>query len=169
VGVAAGLAVTVAGYAAGPWMREGVLVVSTTPPGAQVTLDGRPVPGTTPLVVEGVRLSGAHRIEAMAPAHRAAVLEIDGEPGRLARSVHLALPSALGSFTVESDPPGAELRVDGKVLGRTPFTVSGVRVDERHRIDLSLPGHDVDQFVVLPEKDGNRFVRKLVPRPRGPG
>jgi hypothetical protein len=42
-------------------------------------------------------------------------------------------------------------------------------VDERHRIDLSLPGHDVDQFVVLPEKDGDRFVRKLVPRPRGPG
>jgi hypothetical protein len=42
-------------------------------------------------------------------------------------------------------------------------------VDERHRIDLTLPGHDVDQFVVLPEKDGNRFVRKLVPHARGPG
>jgi hypothetical protein len=120
-------------------------------------------------VIEGIRLSGSHRIEAVAPAHRAVVVEVGAEPGRLARTVHLALPSALGAFTVESDPPGAELRVDGKLLGRTPFTVTDVTVDERHRIDLALPGHDVDQFVVLPEKDGNRFVRKLVPRPRGPG
>jgi hypothetical protein len=36
-------------------------------------------------------------------------------------------------------------------------------MDQRHRIDLSLPGYDVDQFVVLPEKDGNRFVRRLSP------
>jgi hypothetical protein len=36
-------------------------------------------------------------------------------------------------------------------------------------VDLTLPGHEVDQFVVFPEKDGNRFVRQLVPRPRGKG
>ena len=169
LGVLSGIGVAVAGFAAAPWMRDGVLVVSTTPPGAQVTLDGRPVPGTTPLVVEGVRLSDTHRVEATVPGHRAAGMEVGGEPGRLTRTVHLTLPSALGSFTVESDPPGAEVRVDGKVLGRTPFTIGDVRVDERHRIDLSLPGHEIDQFMVLPEKDGNRFVRKLVPRPRGPG
>ncbi len=169
VGLLSGLAVAAAGFAAAPWIREGALVVSTDPPGARVTLDGNPVPGTTPLVIEGIRLSVSHRIEAVAPARRAAVVEVGAEPGRLARTVHLALPSALGAFTVESDPPGAELRVDGKLLGRTPFTVTDVTVDERHRIDLALPGHDVDQFVVLPEKDGTRFVRKLVPRPRGPG
>ncbi len=169
LGVVAGLAVAVAGFVLAPWMRDGVLVVSTTPPGAQVTLDGRPVPGTTPLVVEGIRLSGTHRVEASAPGHRTASLEVGGEPGRLARSVHLALSSALGSFVVESVPPGAEVRVDGKVVGRTPLTVTGVRVDERHRVDLTLPGHDVDQFVVLPEKDGDRFVRRLSPLPRGPG
>ncbi len=169
VGLLSGLAVAAAGFAAAPWIREGALVVSTDPPGARVTLDGNRVPGTTPLVIEGIRLSVTHRVEAVAPAHRAAVVEVGAEPGRLARTVHLVLPSALGAFTVESDPPGAELRVDGKLLGRTPFTVTDVTVDERHRIDLALPGHDVDQFVVLPEKDGSRFGRKLVPRPRGPG
>ena len=70
---------------------------------------------------------------------------------------------------MESVPTGAEVRLNGKLLGRTPIRVGDVRVDERHRIDLTLPGHDVDQFVVLPEKDGNRFVRTLAPRPRGPG
>jgi hypothetical protein len=83
--------------------------------------------------------------------------------------VHLELSSALGSFTVESVPSGAEVRVNGKLVGRTPFRVTDVRVDERHRIDLTLPGHDKDEFMVLPEKDGNRFVRTLAPRPRGPG
>jgi hypothetical protein len=83
--------------------------------------------------------------------------------------VHIALASALGSLTVESEPSGAEVRVDGTLVGRTPVTLGDVRVDERHRVDLSLPGHVEDQFMVLPEKDGPRVVRKLTPRPRSRG
>ncbi len=167
LGIAAGIAVAGAILAAAPWLRDGVLVVTTTPPGAQVTLDGRPVPGTTPLVVEGVRLGAAHRVEATSPSQRSAAAEVAVQPGRLVGSVHLTLPSALGAISVESIPPGAEVRLDGVLVGRAPVTVGDVRVDARHRIDLSLPGHDIDQFVVLPEKDGDRFVRTLVPRPRG--
>jgi acyl CoA:acetate/3-ketoacid CoA transferase beta subunit len=94
---------------------------------------------------------------------------VEPELGRLVRRVHVVLPSAVGVLTVESVPPGAEVRVDGNLAGKTPVTLSGVRVDEPHRVDLTLPGHEVDQFVVFPEKDGNRFVRQLVPRPRGKG
>jgi hypothetical protein len=107
-----------------------------------------------------------HRVEAVLPGHRAAAIEVAGEPGRLTRVVHVALSSAMGSFTVESVPSGAELRMNGRLLGHTPFRVIDVRVDERHRIDLTLPGFDIDEFVVMPEKDGNRFVRTLVPRSR---
>jgi hypothetical protein len=39
--------------------------------------------------------------------------------------------------------------------------IPGIRLDQRHRVDLSLPGHEIDQFVVLPEKDGVRFNRRL--------
>jgi len=106
-------------------------------------------------------------VEASAPGHKSASSEVRGEAGRLSRTVHLTLPSAVGSFTVESEPPGAALSLDGVPLGRTPFVVTGVRMDERHRIDLTLPGHELDQFVMIPEKDGNRFVRKLVPLPGG--
>ena len=169
LGLLTGLAVAAAGFAAAPWFLDGVLVVTSSPPGAQITLDGRPVPGTTPLVVEGVRLSRPHEVQAVAPGRRPATAEVRGEAGRLTRSVHLALVSALGSLTVESDPSGAEARVDGKLVGRTPVTLGDVRVDERHRVDLSLPGHVEDQFMVLPEKDGTRVVRKLTPRPRSRG
>jgi len=169
MGVLAGLLVAGTGIAAAPWLVDGALVVSTTPPGAQVTVDGKAVPGATPLVVERIRLSEPHEIQAVAPGHRAASIAVGPEPGRLTRSVHLALPSALGSLTVESEPPGAEVKVDGQPAGRTPLTLTDIRVDERHRVDLSLPGHDVDQFVVLPEKDGLRVHRKLTPRPRPRG
>jgi hypothetical protein len=40
-------------------------------------------------------------------------------------------------------------------------------MDERHRIDLSLSEYEADQFVILPERDGDRVVRRLaraVPR-----
>ncbi|MEY2668456.1 MAG: hypothetical protein RJA59_1094 [Pseudomonadota bacterium] len=163
LGVLAGLGVTVAGFAAAPWMRDGVLVVSTSPPGAQVTVDGRPVPGTSPVVVEGIKLSGSHHVEATLPGHRPASVEVGAEPGRLVRAVQLTLASTAGSIQVESTPPGAEVRLDGKPLGRTPLSIPGIAMDQRHRIDLSLPGYDVDQFVVLPEKDGIRFVRRLSP------
>jgi eukaryotic-like serine/threonine-protein kinase len=163
LGVLAGLGVTVAGFAAAPWMRDGVLVVSTSPPGAQVTVDGRPVPGTSPVVVEGIKLSGSHHVEATLPGHRPASIEVGAEPGRLVRAVQLTLASTAGAIQVESTPTGAEVRLDGKLLGKTPLSIPGIAMDERHRIDLSLPGYDVDQFVVLPEKDGNRFVRRLSP------
>ena len=167
LGIVSGLLVAAAGFFAAPWLRDGVLVVTTTPPGAQVSVDGKAVPGATPVVVEGIRLSERHRVEASAPGHKSASSEVRGEAGRLSRTVHLTLPSAVGSFTVESEPPGAALSLDGVPLGRTPFLVTGVRMDERHRIDLTLPGHELDQFVMIPEKDGNRFVRKLVPLPGG--
>ncbi len=57
-------------------------------------------------------------------------------------------------------------RIDGKPAGTTPVTLRDLRLDSRHRVDLALPGYEIDQFVVLPEKDGQRYVRRLV---RGDG
>jgi hypothetical protein len=77
--------------------------------------------------------------------------------------VHARLELALIALRIESVPPGAEVRVGGRGAGTTPVTISGLRADERHRIDLVLAGHELDQFVVLPEQDGTRFRRTLAP------
>jgi hypothetical protein len=82
-------------------------------------------------------------------------------PGELVARVHLKVESTLGTLTVESVPPGAEVALDDKPAGRTPAVIPGIRLDQRHRVDLTLPGHEIDQFVVLPEKDGVRFTRRL--------
>ena len=112
--------------------------------------------------VEACRqLSRAHEVVLGGPGVRTVTLPVEPLPGTLVRRVHASLETALGSLSVESQPAGAAVEVDGRKVGRTPVTVLGVRLDERHRIDLSLPGHDEDQFVVLPERDGTRFSRRL--------
>jgi eukaryotic-like serine/threonine-protein kinase len=166
---AAALALVLAGmagagtWAAELWLRPGVLVVTSDPPGAQVTVDGRAVPTTTPAVVEGVDLSRPVAVAVSARDRKSVTIPVQPEIGKLVRRVHAQLPAALGSIVVESDPPGAEVQLDELPAGVTPLTIQNVRLDERHRLDLTLPGHELDQFVFLPEKDGQRFIRTLAP------
>jgi len=165
-GLVAGVAAAAALLASVTYLRPGTLLVTSRPGGAAVTLDGRPA-GTTPLVVENVPLSRPHQLQVVAPGRKPAEVQLKPELGKLLRRVDLDLPSALGELTVESEPSGAEVWLDGQAVGSTPITLSEVRLDERHRFDLSLPGHEMDQFVVLPEKDGTRFHRKLAARVAG--
>ena len=152
------------------WYRPGLLVVTSDPPGAEVTLDGTRV-GSTPAVVEGVWLSKPHELVLRTPRSKPSTVSLEPASGKAYRRVHAILENAMGALRVESEPPGAEVRLDDRPVGTTPLTVQGVKVDERHRIDLSLPGYEVDQFVVLPEKDGSRVVRRLAratPKPAQP-
>jgi hypothetical protein len=142
------------------WYRPGLLVVTSDPAGARVTLDGKAA-GVTPLVVEEVWLSRPHEVTLEAPGSKPSTLTVEPRAGRAYRRIHAALENAMGSMRVESEPAGADVRFDDHHVGTTPVTVPGVKLDERHRIDLTLAGYEVDQFVVLPEKDGNRVVRRL--------
>ncbi len=152
----------VAGYHFGaPWLRPGVVVVTSEPAGLEVTLDGQKTGQLTPAVLEGILLSRRHTVAVAGAGVRAASAQTALRPGELVARVHLKVESTIGVITVESLPPGAEIVLDDRPAGRTPATLSGVRLDQRHRVDLVLPGHDIDQFVVLPEKDGVRFTRRL--------
>jgi len=144
-----------------PWLRPGVVVVTSEPPGLEVSLDGQKTGQLTPAVVEDVLLSEPHTVTVGGARVREATAAVSQQPGKLVARVHLRLESRLGVITVESVPPGAAVVLDGKPAGQTPATLEEVRFDERHRIDLVLAGHEMDQFVVLPEKDGRRFVRRL--------
>ena len=161
----AGLLVAGAAFAglryADPWLRTGVLVVTSAPSGADVTLDGVATGLTTPAVIEDVRLTLPHEVALGGEGLRRVTLSTQPTPGRLVARVHAELASSLGALRVESDPPGADVRLDERTAGRTPVTIPDVRLDERHRIDLTLAGHEIDQFVVLPERDGVQYARKL--------
>jgi serine/threonine protein kinase len=142
------------------WYRPGLLLVTSEPPGAEAVLDGRQI-GSTPAVVEGVLLWKPHELVVRSPGAKEYTLALEPQAGIAYRRVHAELVNALGALRVESVPAGASVRLDGRSVGTTPITVQRVKVDERHRIDLSLPGYEDDQFVVLPEKDGNSVTRRL--------
>jgi hypothetical protein len=142
------------------WYRPGLLVVTSEPAGAQVTLDGNES-GVTPAVLEGVWLSRPHELTLVATGTKPSTLTIEPQPGKPYRRVHVKLENAMGALRIETEPPGAQVRIDDRQVGTTPVTVAGVRMDERHRIDLTLAGYEEDQVVVLPEKDGTRVMRRL--------
>ena len=176
--VLVGLVVAGAGAAGfhfgAPWIRPGVVLVTSDPPGLEVSFDGAKTALRTPAAIEGVLLSRPHQVTLGGPDVKDTTVPVPVAPGKLVSRVHVTIPSSLGSITVESVPSGAEVVVDDKPAGHTPVTLGDLRLDKRHRIDLVLAGHEIDQFVVLPEKDGARYVRKLsraepkAKRPEGP-
>jgi hypothetical protein len=115
----------------------------------------------TPAVLEEVSLSEPHQVKLAGPRVKEVTIPVEAQRGRLIARVHARLQSVMGQITIESIPAGAEIVLDDRPAGRTPATLGGVKLDARHRVDLVLPGYEIDQFVVLPEKDGVRFTRRL--------
>ena len=161
VGLLLGGAGAAGSHYGAPWLRPGVVLVTSEPQGLDVTLDGQRSGQVTPAVLENVLLSQPHVVAVSGAQAREVTAPVPHQPGLLVARVHLKVQSSLGALTIESVPPGAELVLDDRPAGRTPVTLGDVRLDQRHRIDLVLAGHEIDQFVVLPEKDGVRFTRRL--------
>jgi serine/threonine protein kinase len=164
VGLLFGVAGAVGLHFAEIRFRPGLLVVTSEPPGVTVTLDGKPTGLQTPAVIEGVRLWQPHEVSVGEEGLQAVSESLRPRWGEMVRKVHFKVQSTMGSIVVTSDPPGAAVTINELSVGVTPTTIAGIRLDRQHRLDLALPGYELDQFVVLPEKDGNRFVRKLQPR-----
>jgi len=160
-----GLLVAAAGAAGfhfgAPYLRPGAVLVTSDPPGLEITFDGVKTALVTPAAIEGVLLSRRHEVTLGGPQVKDTTVPVPVEPGKLVSRVHVKLATPLGTITIDSEPPGAEIMLDDRPAGRTPATIGEVRLDRRHRIDLVLAGHEIDQFIVLPEKDGRRFKRKL--------
>jgi serine/threonine protein kinase len=165
VGLLCGLVASAAALGTLLWLRTAPLVVTAEPPAARVAVDGQPA-APAPLVVDGMALREPHVVVISAPDRQPATIHLAPDLWRSSLRVHAVLKPAMGDLTLESEPPGAEVRLDGRLVGHTPLTVSGVSLSARHRVDLTLPGREIDQFVVLPEQDGLRFRRVLSPPTR---
>ena len=115
----------------------GIIEIGTDPPGATVIIDGDPA-GETPL--GPVRLAaGAHDLlikKARYLPHER-VLDVTGRNERQEWMVQLA--PAWANVTVDSEPAGAAILVDGEVVSETPATLEILR-GERQLI-LQLPAY----------------------------
>jgi hypothetical protein len=63
----------------------------------------------------------------------------------------------------ESTPPGAEVLVDGRSIGRTPVEWSGGKAGSRYSVEYRLTGYDASRFTVNLPREGGResFSRGL--------
>lgn len=131
----------------------GKLSLVSDPPGAEVFIDDS-ARGLTPLA--DLELApGAHRLLLRAPRYRAHEAELQIEGGGVVQTVSVKLEPGWAPVAFRSRPAGAEIRVDGVMLGRTPQTVD-ISAGE-HVLELVLAGYQTwrDRFSVRPNEPLN--------------
>jgi hypothetical protein len=112
------------------------VLLTVTPPGASLHVDGRPVEGTATELVLDPR---AHTLTWSAPGHHDAQRDLEARPGETVRLVVALEPQREGRLVVEPSVPDAVVRIDGELAcaGRCERRLPpGV-----HRVELSAPGH----------------------------
>jgi serine/threonine-protein kinase len=103
-----------------PPSGPGTVVVTTTPPGARVTVDGRAITELSPTAVQLDQ--GHHVIEARLPHYRPLKEEHDVQAAT-SDVLRLSLQRDTYKMMVTSDPSGATVMLDGFSFGATPTTV----------------------------------------------
>jgi hypothetical protein len=108
-------------------VRGGDLIVQTAPPGATIYLDGKLV-GTSPYDGKGLS-SGTYRIRVIKEGFETWERVENVEAGKRVEVIaQLKVKGA--DLEVRSEPPRATVYLDGKNMGETPVTLSGVRAGQ---------------------------------------
>ncbi|MBI4818436.1 MAG: protein kinase [Deltaproteobacteria bacterium] len=137
------------------------LLLESDVPGAKVKVDGKDVPGTTPLELLVTR--EAHDIELFIDERSVGKKRIELEKSGLTQ-VRMDV-GASGRLHVDTIPSGLPVRVDGQLMGTSPVDVaasSGTRM-----LALGKPGFE--RRVSVEIKAGAKSeVREVVPLAHGP-
>ena len=120
----------------------GQVLVTTTPPGADVLVDGK-ARGAAPLTVRDLD-PGGHVVEARAQGHAARTQAVRLSAGETA-TVSLTLArleekARGGSLQMLTSPQPVDLFLDGTFRGKTPITLEGLP-EGSHIVSARWPGH----------------------------
>jgi formylglycine-generating enzyme required for sulfatase activity len=115
----------------------GKLVVDSELDGVEVSIDGQPA-GAAPGTIEGIS-RGAHRFTFSKHRYFPLEQEIDIEGLGRTQSVTVSLEPAWGQMNFSSAPRGADLYIDGQLIGQTPLTTEVLETGSR--LKLAAPGY----------------------------
>jgi formylglycine-generating enzyme required for sulfatase activity len=132
---------------------RGSLRVESEPSGARLWLDGEFI-GTTPRLVESLQ-SGTHEISLAYPSHEEFKEQVRVARGR-ETAVSITLKPKPGRLTITSYPDGGEIWLDGKEIGKVPWT--GMVEPGPHDVIIQLAGHAMGWESVNMPPDGEKTV-----------
>lgn len=140
----------------------GLLLIDSYPANAEIVIQGVSR-GRTPQLITDLPL-GRHRIRFLAVGYAPQELEVhlpDRVPQRL--FAHLSSDSAF--LSVESDPPGAAVVLNGATVGTTPCVLERVPSGPK-RLELNLAGYRAHrQELELSVGSSNRVAARLTAIP----
>jgi hypothetical protein len=137
-------------------VTSGRVLVRSDPPGAQLFIDDE-LRGQTPMAVRDLTL-GTHTITLRAPGLPPWSQQVTLTAERPAQSFEIVMgrasarpeaspaaalppaPAPPASLQVESRPTGAQVWIDGRLVGTTPLQLSSVETGS-HALRLELPGY----------------------------
>ena len=83
--------------------------------------------------------AGDHAFVVSAPDYRDSVFAVTADPSRVTE-LRIALRPRIGSLHVQTEPSGAEVRVDGVARGKSPVLVADLQAPVPHRVEAVLAG-----------------------------
>lgn len=142
-------------------VAEGALVVFSEPSGGDVYVDERYY-GRTPITIQRIP-AGRRIVTIKMPGYADWTDDVLIEPGKISQ-ISATLKLA-GTLQVSSSPSGAKVYLDGKDIGVTPLSNSGIP-EGTHNLSVELFGYKPWQGIVeiLPRQTTNIFA-KLEPAP----
>jgi eukaryotic-like serine/threonine-protein kinase len=123
--------------AAAPLPLTGALSIQSAPEGASIEIDGQSTAFLTPHTAAAIR-AGSHTVRILKPGFEAQTRVINVEAGQTF-PLNVSLSELRATVSITSEPPGAQISIDGKNTGRiTPATV--MLLKGRYAIGLQKQG-----------------------------
>ena len=139
----------------------------TEEPGAAVRIDDNDI-GKTPLTV--ALLPGPHTVAVTLADGRSAEQQLDVKSGKKKVDLLVEMPRQAGgpaTLSVQSDPPNANVMIDGAVSGRTPF--QGELDSGEHTVAVEMDGRMREERKVVAREGRDASVSfALAPLPKTP-
>jgi len=139
--------------------QKGEILVTSSPSGATVTVNGAPR-GVTPTVVEALS-AGPYLVEVALADYVKASQTVNVEPGKRAifDAPLVKAKGDTGELKILADIEDATVYLDGEAIGKAPVTQAGVRIGT-HQIEARSPrGFYAEATVEV--KAGELFVVRL--------
>ena len=121
-----------------PAVTTASIHVDSTPTGATVYYDGQKLPEKTPMKIDEVPVSTKHQIRLELDHYRPVTQDADVSSSGNEVRVLALLDRIRGKIRLDSQPTGAEIRLNDRVRGHTPATLSDIDMESAKTLELRL-------------------------------